>query len=131
MTAGPLLYLPKSMRPSKGWEAKGAPPPAPAQRLPSKQKIKRMEAFGRKVGATAGAYMDDLSSQHKAIWLCFQCRHKFDYKAAHYFYEKNLRVQGRCDGCREHRADSHLFIHESTICDQGGLIRNEHVWTPR
>ena len=128
MSAEPLLYLPNGVRPSGEWAPKVEVRPKAKQ---PPQWLKNIEAFGRRYGATAGAYMDDLSSQYKAIWLCWECRHKFNYKGAHYFYEKNMRVSGRCDGCREFRTDSHLFIHESSICDSGGTVRHEHVWTPR
>ena len=132
MTGQPLLYLPNGTQPSGDWA-----PQKPAQELPkiatrqTKKGNTLLEFFGRKKGEVAGSYMDGLSSRKKTIWLCGGCRFKFDHKRAHYFYEKNLRVQGRCDGCREHRADSHLFIHESMICDHGGKIRHEHIWTPR
>ncbi|MHC4179981.1 MAG: hypothetical protein ACYSWU_20950, partial [Planctomycetota bacterium] len=56
---------------------------------------------------------------------------KFNYRRAHYFYEKNLRVRGSCDGCRNFDTEAHLFIHESTLADQGGKVRHETVWTPR
>lgn len=123
----PLLILPNSVEPSEGWQAK---PPAepPAPKRPSTGMV---EVQGRKPGTTAGSYIDDLTALHKTVWLCWSCRGKFNHKNAGYFYEKNLRVTGRCDGCKEHRPNSHLFIHESLICDQGGKIRHGHVWTPR
>jgi len=129
MSNAPLLYLPNSVKPSGEWARKS--PPKPLHKKPSKKWLKHLEAFGRKVGVSAGGYMDDLSAQQKAIWLCRLCRHKFDYKRAHYFYEKNMRVRGKCDGCREFDVDSHLFIHESTIHAPGEMNRHGHVWTPR
>ena len=124
MSAAPTIYTPRGV-PFRGGDIIAKKQSAVRKRL------KQIEAFGRKIGQPAGSYMDDLSSQWKTIWLCWECRHKFNYKGAHYFYEKNIRVTGRCDGCRELRPDSHLFIHESRICDFGGKIRHEHVWTPR
>ena len=128
MSQAPLLYLPKGTTPSGAWEPRGAVRP---QKTTPKKWLQHLEVFGRRYGTPAGAYMDDLSAQHKTIWLCWECRHKFNHKRARYFYEKNIRVRGRCDGCREYREDSHLFIHESLICDHGGKIRHEHIWTPR
>ena len=123
----PLLYLPKSVAPSDGWEQK----PEAEKPKPSMPTTNMVEAPGRKPGTTSGTYVGDLVAMAKTIWLCWSCRYKFDHKTAGYFYEKNLRVTGRCDGCKEHRPDSHLFIHESLICDEGGKIRHGHVWTPR
>ena len=129
MSSEPLLYLPNGARPSGGWEKKTEPPPKPKN---GKLKPSRLrEAIGRKLGIPHGSYMDDLSSQKKTIWLCWSCRYKFDYKKAHYFYEKNLRVRGNCDGCKRWDVESHLFIHESTVADHGGKVRHETVWTPR
>ena len=128
MSVQPRLYLPNNTRPSGDWEPKSDPVPKPR---PTPKYLKYLEALGKKFGVPAGSYMDDLSSQRKAIWLCWECKHKFDYKRAHYFYEKNLRVRGNCDGCRRFDTESHLFIHESTVADPGGKIRHGHVWTPR
>jgi len=121
----PTLILPKRLSPSSGWDEKPQAPARPAKRP------KVAEHPGRDFGEVAGSYIDGLVARAKTIWLCWSCRHKFDHASAHYFYEKNLRVTGRCDGCREHRPDSHLFIHESLLCDSGGKIRHGLVWTPR
>jgi hypothetical protein len=128
MSAQPRLYLPPSVRPSGDWAPQQVPK---IRKQPNKSWLKYIEAFGRRVGQSAGSYMDDLSCQYAAIWLCWECRHKFDHKGAHYFYEKNMRVTGRCDGCRELRPNSHLFIHESTIHSPSERVRHEHSWTPR
>ena len=129
MSAEPLLYLPNGTRPSGDWEAKGTETvkTKPGQPKPSRLR----EAIGRKFGIPHGTYMDDLAAQHKTIWLCWSCRHKFAHKKHHYFYEKNLRVRGDCDGCKRWDVESHLFIHESTVADHGGKVRHETVWTPR
>ena len=126
MSAGPTLYLPNSVQPSGGWKAK------------SKQKPKRQSGWhlpppdtGKRSGKPAGTHIDDLSAQAMAIWLCFQCRSKFDHERAHYFYEKNMRVRGNCDACKTFDVEAHLFIHESTLTDPGGKSRHGHVWTPR
>jgi hypothetical protein len=123
MSEAPLLYLPNGTRPSEGWK----PQPKTKKWSPSRL----VEALGKKVGITAGSYMDDLSAQKKTIWLCWSCRYKFNHKRSGYFYEKNLRVRGHCDGCKRFDTESHLFIHESTVADHGGKVRHETVWTPR
>ena len=126
MTVAPLLYLPESVQPSSGWEK------APVQQKPAPKPTTNLrEAPGRKTGQTSGTHIDNLTALQKAIWLCWSCRHKFNERAHRYFYEKNMRVVGRCDGCKEYRGESHLFIHESLLCDIGGRIRHGHSWTPR
>jgi hypothetical protein len=86
---------------------------------------------GRPVGKPAGSYMSDLWELKKAIWLCWECRHKFDFKRHHYFYEKNLRVNGNCDGCREYRPGAHFFVHESLLVNSGGRSVSGQSWIPR
>ena len=89
------------------------------------------EAPGRRVGTTAGSHVaGELSELHSTIWLCWACKPKFDHKRHHYFYEKNLRVSGRCDGCKEYRENSHLFVHESTVV-QNGRSKHGDSWLPR
>jgi hypothetical protein len=127
MSTQPRLYLPNGTRPSGDWAPKPKPKSKSGKLLPTNL----WETMGRKFGIAHGSYMDDLSANHKTIWLCWSCKHKFDYKKVHYFYEKNLRVRGNCDGCRRFDVNSHLFIHESTLTDPGGKSRHGHVWTPR
>jgi len=119
----PLLYLPNSVKPSGGWQEKQKPRPTPRPRV--------VESPGRNYGQAAGSHISDLGEQEKAIWLCFKCKHRFDHKRAHYFYEKNLRVRGSCDACKTFDVEAHLFIHESTLTDPGGRSRHGQVWTPR
>jgi hypothetical protein len=100
---------------------------------PRQRAAKRLQSFeapGKRSGKTAGSHMDELWTLHKAIWLCWECKHKFDHVRHRYFYEKNLRVNARCDGCGEHRQNSHLFIHESTVV-QNGKSRHGDSWRPQ
>jgi hypothetical protein len=46
-----------------------------------------------------------------------------------YFYEKNIRVQARCDGCDEHSVRAHMYIHESTVV-QNRKSRHGDSWLP-
>ncbi len=129
MSESARLFLPNGTRPSGGWEPEPEQPPKPKPGRLSPSRV--VEALGRKFGVPHGTYVDDLSANHKTIWLCWSCRHKFGEEKAHYFYEKRLRVRGKCDGCRRWDVESHLFIHESLLAEPGGNTRHKQIWTPR
>ena len=82
-------------------------------------------SMGRKLGKPIGGYVDDLTALRQTVLLCEKHFRKFDHRKAHYFHEKNLRVGGKCDACREEMpGDGYLFIHESRIGPRS-------VWLPR
>lgn len=99
----------------------------------AQQALRRLESFaapGRPSGKAAGSHIDDLTEQMKAIWLCSACKYKFDHMRHSYFYEKNMRVNGRCDGCDEFHTKSHLYVHDSLVV-QNGKSRHGNSWLPR
>lgn len=83
------------------------------------ERLKAMEAPGRKAGKPHGAFVaGDLAELKKAIILCDACHHKFDWKRAGYYpvykYEKTP-VMGNCDACRVMCQDARLFLYEPTV----------------
>ena len=77
--------------------------------------MKRASYAGRRVGSIAGAHIDTLAAQHKAIVLCYGCAPKFNAKAYHYFVEKKVPVTGLCDGCRAPGNQHVMHVHESLL----------------
>jgi len=88
--------------------------------------LKSLEDKGATYGRSKGAYVaGDLSELKTAILLCGLCKHGFDWKKHHYYnttHYDHVRARGRCDICREERADLSLYLHESVIGQS---------WTPR
>ena len=81
--------------------------------------LKSYEAPGRKRGRPPGVWVaGDLAELHKAIWLCPDCDHRFDWKRHHYYpvykYEKTT-VQANCDACKAPSRLCRLFLYEPTV----------------
>lgn len=87
---------------------------------------------GRKIGATPSSWVDDMAALHKAIVLCWACAPKFNHKAYHYYKDRKFTtgVNGRCDGCRQHRMNQSFYIHESNLCEPDGRTVSGQSWTP-
>jgi hypothetical protein len=93
------------------------------------------EHFGRKVGKTAGSYIDDLVALEKAIVLCFSCAHRFGddrvIKAKGYYKDKRFGyASGKCDDCRQFYPRAFLLIPERFCADPGNRTRSGHSWLP-
>ena len=77
---------------------------------------------------SAASWIDELGQRRQLIILCPFCRPKFNYKKLHYvkFYVNDITgrtdgttVTGKCDDCKEMRADCTGFIYEeyySEVC---------------
>jgi len=87
---------------------------------------KRAEFAGRNVGKPEGTFVTDEAEQQKGILLCWKCDHKFNPSAYHYYKTKEFRVQGRCDGCREHTPNVNFYIYEGLLGRKSG-----QCWMPR
>lgn len=86
-------------------------------------KLQQMIHQGRRIGKPPGGYLSDLVSLRKVVSLCDSHAHKFDAARAHYFHEKNIPVDGRCDDCRQDLwARGSLFVPEELL---------GQTWTPR
>lgn len=91
-----------------------------------------VEAPGRKVGRTAGGYIDDLCQLRKSIVLCDVCQSRFYYRRAHYYRDERYGacVLSNCDGCREYTARGRLYLPEERLVDASGMARPGQVWRP-
>jgi hypothetical protein len=81
--------------------------------------LKSYEATGRKRAQTAGAHVAGMLSElKKAIWLCPDCHHKFDWKKHRYYnvwkFDKTT-VNANCDACKAFSSQCRLFLYEPTV----------------
>jgi len=119
------LYVPKKS------EAKPSQPiitPAEYEKQQRNRQAaaKNSEHAGRRSGKPHGTYVTDEAEKQKGVILCYKCSHKFNPKQYHYYLTREFKVQGRCDGCKEHTQDVSFYIYE-------GLLGRKHgqCWTPR
>ena len=126
MSAAPQLDLPKRSQPQ------AEPPPivTPAEHERQKREregaLQRQEFAGRDSGKPHGTFVTDEAERQMCILLCSGCTHKFDPAKYHYYLTREFRVQGRCDGCKEHSRGVSFYIYE-------GLLGRKHgqCWTPK
>ena len=86
----------------------------------------RHEYPGRPMGQPHGTHVTDEAELKKCVILCEGCAHKFDPKKYHYYLTREFKIQGRCDGCKQHSQRARFFIHESSLGRKHG-----QCWTPR
>jgi len=67
-----------------------------------RERAKMSEHSGRKLGQTAGTYLDDLVQLRKVIFLSFAAVPKFDHKRHKYKADQRLGVvTAECDATKE------------------------------
>lgn len=90
-----------------------------------------VEHPGRPARQSAGSWLDDLTALHKTVTLCWHCAPKFQHKRAGYYKDGRFPfVWARCDDCRRHNSQTHIYIHESLLASPSGLVTSGVVWTP-
>lgn len=70
------------------------------QQWTTQQKLKALEAGGKKRNRPAGGWIADIAAQKKCITLCPSCTPKFNPARVNYRKEKEFPTcQATCDGC--------------------------------
>jgi hypothetical protein len=83
------------------------------KKLDKFDKLKSVEAVGRKIGKPVGSYVIDLADLQKSIALCRSCVSGFDPKAHDYIQHHSIpNFRGKCDACRQNDMCVHL-CHET------------------
>lgn len=97
-----------------------------AQKQRAQAAARRKEYAGRNVGKPHGTFVTDEAERRLGILLCWKCRHRFEPAKYNYYLTREFKIQGRCDGCREHTQGVNFFIHESYLGRKHG-----QCWSPR
>jgi len=121
------LYVPKDKK-RNGEDAIPIMSPAAyhSQQQRRREATRQSEFAGRNHGKPHGTFVTDEAEQQKGVILCWKCDHKFDPKKYRYYKTREFKIQGRCDGCKEHTQGANFYIFE-------GLLGRKHgqCWTPR
>ena len=84
------------------------------QQWTTKDKLKALEAGGKKRNRVAGGWIADLAAQKGAITLCGPCTPKFNPARVGYRKEKEFpAVRAKCDGCSTDDLFCTLYIYEA------------------
>ena len=101
------------------------------RRRKERERLKRVEHYGRPQGKSHGTWVDDLVALRKIIILCHLCKHKFDNEKHNYYFDRKFPyVMGRCSACRSFASQGALYIHESALAEPGGNLLSHQMWTP-